>query len=234
MDCACVIHGTTYDWIYVEKLYNMLLRQNPTGIRMHVYTEPERNVPAHMIKHCLEDWPGVSGPRKSWWYKLQMFNPKHFDGTMLYLDLDVIVYNDLTWITNADTNYFWTIRDFKYLQRPGINSMNSSLMYWNVGKFGWVWDKFKSEDILNTTRRYPGDQDYLQQVIDHNQRRFFEDRRVQSWRWQAHDGGYNFRNRSPNTPGTGTQVNPDASVLIFHGKPKPHEITDPVVTDLWQ
>jgi len=57
IDCACVIHGTGYDWIYVERLYNMLNRHLSGGCRMHVYTEHDRSVPPHMIKHCLEDWP---------------------------------------------------------------------------------------------------------------------------------------------------------------------------------
>jgi hypothetical protein len=50
-DCACVIHGTGYDWQYVDKLYNMLTRHLPQGIRFHVYTEEHRSVPSHMIKH---------------------------------------------------------------------------------------------------------------------------------------------------------------------------------------
>jgi hypothetical protein len=50
-DCACVIHGTGYDWQYVEKLYNMLSTTFAQGIRFHVYTEAHRPVPSHMIKH---------------------------------------------------------------------------------------------------------------------------------------------------------------------------------------
>jgi hypothetical protein len=60
-DCACVIHSTGYSWDYVERLYRMLTRALPGGIRMHVYTEESRPVPAHMIKHVLHEWPGLSG-----------------------------------------------------------------------------------------------------------------------------------------------------------------------------
>ena len=66
-DCACVIHGTGYDWQYVEKLYNMLSRNLPNGIRFHVYTEATRPVPDHMIKHALQEWPGIAGPQREWW-----------------------------------------------------------------------------------------------------------------------------------------------------------------------
>ena len=84
IDCACVIHGSGYDWQYVERLYNMLCRNLLKEVRLHVYTEHDRSVPPHMVKHILEDW-GISGPKRSWWYKMQLFNPTHFAGNMLQL-----------------------------------------------------------------------------------------------------------------------------------------------------
>jgi hypothetical protein len=69
IDCACVIHGTGYDWIYVEQLRNMLSRNLSREVRLHVYTEASRSVPAPYIKHELTDW-GISGPKRSWWYKI--------------------------------------------------------------------------------------------------------------------------------------------------------------------
>ena len=99
VDCACVIHGTGYDWIYVERLYNMLSRNLPNGIRFHVYTEHDRLVPAHMIKHVLTDWPEISGPKRSWWYKLQLFNSAHHQGNLLYFDLDTVILRDISWIS---------------------------------------------------------------------------------------------------------------------------------------
>ena len=56
VDCACVIHGKAYDWRYVERLYNMLSRNLDREVRMHVYTEHDRSVPPHMVKHILDDW----------------------------------------------------------------------------------------------------------------------------------------------------------------------------------
>jgi len=187
-DCACVIHGEAYSWEYVEKLYNMLSRHLPAGIRMHVYTEPHRPVPAHMIKHELLEWPGISGPKRSWWYKMQLFDNSHFTGAM----------------------------------------------YWDTAKFGWVWDKFTEEDINKVVTRWPGDQDYINQIISPNQRRYFADYHCQSFRWQALDGGMNFRARKANSPGGGVKLAPDASVLVFHGKPKPHEVSNPHIQQLWQ
>lgn len=233
VDCACVIHSTGYDWIYVERLYNMLNRWLPGGARLHVFTEQDRAVPNHMIKHVLDDWPGIAGPKKSWWYKLQMFNPAHHQGNLLYFDLDCVIVADLTWIAALDTDYFWTLKDFKYLQQPAWGNMNSSVMWWNTAKFAWVWDQFNKLGRDSVIRRWHGDQDFINATIDHTKKRYFDVKRFHSWRWQAWDGGMNFQSRKHNAPGQGTRIAPDVSALIFHGSPKPHQITDPVIQNFW-
>lgn len=233
VDCACVIHGNGYNWQYVERLYNMLSRVFPQGIRMHVYTEHDRSVPPHMIKHILTDW-GVSGPKKSWWYKMQLFNPKHFTGDILYLDLDVVIVRELDFIHQLPTDYFWTIRDFRYLQNTRTSAMNSSMMWFNVSKFSWIWDKFNRTDVNTVMKSYPGDQDYLGAVLDINQRRFFEDRFFESYRWQCLDGGFDFARRKHRNPERGVTIAPDTAVVVFHGHPKPHEVQDPLIKSLWK
>ena len=234
-DCACVIHSTGYDWVYVEKLYNMLNRNLNGEIRFHVYTEPDRPVPSHMIKHELTEWMGITGPKRSGWYKMQLFNPEHHAGNLLYFDLDCVIVNDLNWITQLPTSNFWTIRDFRYLQRQSYSGMNSSVMWWNVAQFGNIWSDFKKLDINDTVRRYPGDQDYLGAVIPPTHRRYFDDRYLQSWRWQVQDGGFDFTSRRSKKPGTGAHVSGDTSILVFHGKPKPHECTTfPLIAENWR
>ena len=233
VDCACVIHGTGYDWVYVDRLYNMLQRNLLQGIRMHVYTESSRPVPAHMIRHDLTEWPGISGPRRSWWYKLQLFDSRHHQGNMLYFDLDTVIVRDISWITALPTDCLWGIRDFKYLQNANRSVLNSSIMWWNVSSHAQVWQDFASQDVTTVTRQYPGDQDYIYAALGANRIRYFDQPQIQSWRWQCLDGGYDFARRAHRLPGTGTQIPPDASVLVFHGNPKPHKITDPEIVKLW-
>jgi lipopolysaccharide biosynthesis glycosyltransferase len=185
-----------------------------------------------MIKHILDDW-GISGPKKSWWYKMQLFNREHFAGNMLYLDLDVVLVRELDWVVNCHTDYFWALRDFRYLQNRGAQTLNSSMMWFNVDRFGWVWDDFQKLNLETTVRRYPGDQDYIVQAIDITKRRFFDDKYFESYRWQVMDGGYNFQSRQHYAPNTGATISPDTSVIVFHGHPKPHEVTDPKIVTLW-
>lgn len=233
LDCACVIHGNTYSWDYVEKLYNMLDRHVSNGIRLHVYTEASRPVPEPMIKHALTDW-GFSGPKSSWWYKLQMFDSQHHAGPLLYFDLDTVIVNNIDWIQQLPLNYFWTLRDFKYLWRATHYSMNSSVMWWDTRSFGHVWTEFLSKDLHSWMKKYRGDQDYLHKAIGDQFVRYLEQDRVKSWRWQCLDGGYDFRTKTYPTPGSGTVIPENTDILVFHGQPKPADLQDATIISHWR
>jgi hypothetical protein len=211
----------------------MLQRHITPGIRLHVYTEASRPVPDHMIKHELYDW-GVSGPRRSWWYKLQLFDTAHHNGPLLYFDLDVVIARNIDWIWNLPLDNFWCLRDFKYLWRPTQHVINSSVMWFHTQKFQNVYDSFKRENLEQVFRRYYGDQDYITQAISPTDRRFFDHDCIKSWRWECKDGGWDFKKRIFLTPNTGTVIPEKTSVLVFHGKPKPGDVQDPVIAQHWQ
>jgi len=233
IDCACVIHGTDYSWTYVERLYNMLNRHITPGIRLHVYTEADRPVPKLMIKHVLTEW-NITRPNRGWWYKMQLFNPAHYAGPLLYFDLDTVIVGNIDWIWQQPPEYFWAVRDFKYLWSPNHTGINSSVMWWNTHHFQNLWYTFIQQDLATNMQQYRGDQDYISATIPENQRRFFDITRVQSWRWQCLDGGYDFHKRQHQAPGTGTQFPDNTSIMVFHGNPKPEQITDQTVLNHWQ
>jgi len=107
-------------------------------------------------------------------------------------------------------------------------------MWWDTRQYQQVWQAFKTENLDTVMRRYHGDQVYIGSVIPQNQRRFLDSDSVISWRWQCQDGGYDFRRRRGRIPGTGTQITESASVLVFHGSPKPDKITDVQVLQHWR
>lgn len=234
VDCACVIHGTAYDWLYVDRLYNMLQANCSYKIRMHVFTESTRTVTAPYIKHELTDWPGIAGPKKAWWYKMQLFNAEHIKGQLLYLDLDTVIVGNIDWIWDLSDKYFWAIRDFKHLWRSTWTGINSSVMFWDTEKFQWIWDDFKSKNVTTTAKHFHGDQDYVNSMLDESSRRFFQDGFIKSWRWQIKDAGLNLSTRTYNRPDAGTVLDPVTKIMIFHGHPKPHEIQDPVIEKYWK
>ena len=82
-------------------------------------------------------------------------------------------------------------------------------------------------------QKYHGDQDYISSLIPQNQRRFFNENYIKSWRWECLDGGYDFRKKRHNSPGSGTVIPKHASILVFHGSPKPADISDLVIQQHW-
>jgi len=211
----------------------MLSRHITPGIRLHVYTEADRPVPEPMIKHELTEW-NITRPKRGWWYKMQLFNPDHHSGPLLYFDLDTVVVDNIDWIWQQPTTYFWAIRDFKHLWRPTHTGINSSIMWWNTQHHRNVWDTFIQQNLTTMMQKHQGDQDYISSMIPQNQRRFFNQTYIKSWRWECLDGGYNFQKKRHNSPGTGTLLPKNSSVLVFHGSPKPADILDSVVLQHWQ
>jgi hypothetical protein len=234
LNCACVIHGNLYDWQYVENLYAMLNRNLSYDVRLHVFTEPTRSVPSHVIKHSLQEWPGISGRKKAWWYKLQLFNRDLITGPVLYLDLDTVIIDNIDWLPQLDLKYFWAIRDFRYLWKPRWQGLNSSIMYWNQDQFHWIWDQFVQHGVSKITSKFHGDQDFLTAVIDHSDLQFFNESYIKSWRWQVKDGGINTNTREYLRPGAGAVIPNDTKFVIFHGSPKPHEVDDVLVKKNWR
>jgi hypothetical protein len=186
-----------------------------------------------MIKHALKPWTGANTPVKAWWYKMQLFNPEFHIGNLLYLDLDVVVVRELDFVRSCNTQQLWGIRDFKYLQQRRIPSINSSMMWWNVKEFAWVWEDFCRQGVADVARRFPGDQDYITHSIPLAKRQFFQDQYFESYRWQCLDGGYDFKRRKYREPNQGVKIAGDTAVVVFHGRPNPHEVHDPAIVQLW-
>jgi hypothetical protein len=234
LHCACLIHSTGYDWTYVDRLYNMIVRNLNRDVIFHVYTEESRAVPAHMTKHVLKEWPGQWGARKSWWYKIQLFNSNYYQGPLLYFDLDTVIVGRLDWITELPTKFLWAPKDYRYLWKPSHQGINSSVMWWDTTRFDWVWRDFDQANLGQIMRHYNGDQDYISEKVPPNNIRTFLPMSAMSWRWQVKDGGMNFKTRQYQNPNSGTHIDSRTSILVFHGSPKPHEVKDPVIENFWR
>jgi len=233
IDCACLIHDTLYDWSYVDKLYRSLCRHLTPEVRMHVYTESTRHVPSPYIKHALEEWDGVRGPKKSWWYKVQLFNPVHHTGSMLYFDLDTVIVGNIDWLWQVPSNRFWAARDFKYLMKRSKFAINSSVMWFDPEVYKAVYTEFDVKDVTSNPRcPWPGDQDYIYEKVKESVS-FYSTAQILSYRWQVSQGGYDFRFRKHKDPGAASVIPPEASILVFHGSPNPHEVKDNIIDQHW-
>jgi len=233
IDCACLIHDTLYDWVYVDHLFNALVRNLTPAVKMHVYTEANRHVPFPYVHHHLEEWPGIRGPKQSWWYKIQLFNSQHHPGDLLYFDLDTVITGNIDWIWRNDPDTFHAARDFKHLFRPRRTTINSSVMWFNVPKYNYVYQQFDPSNVATHKSRYHGDQDYIDDKIPELDRQYLDFTKIKSYKWEVAEGGFDFSRRKPKLPGTPTILD-DISVLVFHGNPKPAKVNDPEVMQHWR
>lgn len=165
---------------------------------------------------------------------MQMFDPAHeISGSLLYFDLDVVIVDNLDWMLDLSMDKFWAVRDFRYLWREDRWEINSSIMQWDTKKWHGIWHAFCGQDRSIITKRFAGDQDFLNSMLLPGQIGFFDQHRLLSYRWQAKDGGWDNHRRVYKNPGAGTEIPSTCSVLVFHGQPKPHETHDSLVQRHW-
>ena len=233
IDVGCVLHGEYYTLDYALNLEAMVKRNFSCPVRFHIWTEEARQVPRHWIKHNLTDL-GVNGPRKSWWYKVQIFRNKDFNGRLFYFDLDVVITGNLDWMLSLSEERFWAVRDFRYLWKRNKWTINSSVMVFDTEKYKDIWKKFK-RNHYNIMSQYKGDQDYIQVEVPNADKGWLNQDFVKSYRWQVMDGGINFMYRTyPNKGKERDHIFKNLSIIVFHGVPNPHEINDKAVIRHWR
>jgi hypothetical protein len=187
-----------------------------------------------MIKHALPAW-GIHGPKRSWWYKMKLFDSSEHAGPLLYFDLDTVIIDNIDWICEQPLSWFWAVRDFKYLWKPAYYGINSSVMWWDTRKFAYVWEEFQRKNLQEVMKKYRGDQDYIFDTIRQQEIRYLDSARIKSWKWECVDGGLDLkRKKHNNVDDYSTSITADTDILIFHGQPKPDNTQDATVIQHWR
>lgn len=138
----------------------------------------------------------ASVAKAGWWAKMALF--KVFTGPTFYLDLDTLILGNLDFIADYQGK-FAILRDF---YRP--EGYGSGVMMWNED-MSWVWDRWVKTGMMTHAL---GDQGMLELMIDRADR--LQDvfpGKIVSYKVHCAD------NMRPK----------DASIMCFHGDPKPHD-----------
>jgi len=226
----CLKHGNKYGPEYVNKLYNMVKRNLTLDHKFICFTEDTRGIDSHIECHPL---PGIKA--QGWWYKPWFLSTQlPFKGTFLYLDLDLIVFNNMDKLFTYQPDVgFIIIRDFNRQIRSNWDRMNSSVFRCKVGSQYNAWAEFE-KNAMNHMRRFPGDQDFMYRMIK-NDYAFFPDSWIQSYKWEMRGrdtltvtaGGRNFK-----TPGK-PKILKDTSIAVFHGLPNIPDAVDDWPKEHW-
>jgi len=228
----CLKHGTKYSADYVNKLYNMVKRNctidyefvcltdNSTGINSNVKILP---LPKNLT---------------GWWCKPYMFsNNLPLKGTILYMDLDVVISGNIDKLFTYEPEHWCTIRDFTRAMRPQWQKYNSSIIKYQAGSLHHIWQEFNN-DVKGIQHKHFGDQDFLYEVAIRTRKpKLYPDEWIQSWKWEIRNdrafqpgglrGNRKFREIENVTPP------PNCCICVFHGDPNPHNCEDPWVVKNW-
>lgn len=207
--------GTKYPIGYVEVLSDMLARnlsELPDVMPWCITDDPD-SLPED-IEPIAHDraYPG-------WWAKLQLFSPDMpwAEGDRVaYFDLDVAITGRLEDLVQ----HKGIVKDWGW---PGFNS---SVMVWDHGEHRKIWTQFTPDRIAqpSTGELAPllpkgqvngGDQEWISEIAPEFP--LLPPEWCVSYRWQAADW----------PPA-------DSKVVCFHGEPKPHEITEGWVPNIWK
>ena len=145
---VCLKHGSKYSSEYVNKLHNMCKRHLTVPFEFVCFTDDLRGIDANIKTITLKEI-GVSG----WWYK-PMFFDKNFplDGTLLYMDLDIVINANIDNLFTYQPDKFCIIRDFNRSLRHDWNRMNSSIFRLKSSSMGYVFDNFMESHEMNIRR----------------------------------------------------------------------------------
>ena len=228
----CLKHGTKYSFDYVNRLYNMVKRNCTIDFEFVCLTEDPRDLDPNIKVIALP------GGLQGWWCKPYMFsNDLPLKGTILYLDLDVVISGNIDKLFTYCPTHWCTIRDFTRVMRPSWKKYNSSIVRFKSGQLHHVWEEFdKNKNEIQ--KRLHGDQDWLYEATRKNQAMLYPDSWILSWKWEVRKsrafakGGLK-GNRKLEVIENVTP-RPECCVCVFHGDPQPHNCLDPWVVDNWK
>lgn len=137
-------------------------------------------------------------PYYGWWQKIGLFAPRIATNRSLYFDLDVVIIDNIDYLADY-TNRFSAPPNWA---QSGHGGIQSSVMAW-PGNWFKPYEQF---NYLIDRARLWGDQEFLTELLGDD------------WQKISNVGSYKYhcRNGKPE----------DLSVLAFHGKPDPHEVSD--------
>jgi hypothetical protein len=228
---VCLKHGNKYDANYVNILHRMFRRNCTLDVNFVCFTEDSIGLDSD-----IDVRPLPTSNIRGWWYKPMFFNKNiGLEGTLLFCDLDVVIFNNIDKLFTFAPDEFCIIRDFNRMRVSGWTKMNSSVFRINVGQHDHVYENF-IKDYTNIAKRFHGDQDWIYNQTHDKEHTFWPDEWIQSYKWEMRGDPVMTRvngKRNWTIPGE-PNVNPQTSIAVFHGEPNPRDCIDPWVIDNWK
>lgn len=203
-----------YNHEYVNKMYNMIEKNLTLPYKFYCLTEDPTDLNSNInVVHLPIEYK-----LQGWWWKTFMFKQGLFEyDTNFYIDLDMIVMSNIDHYMTYEPNLFLGLRDVSYVRNDKINTLGSGLMKWPNNKYHDIWDHMTiKKDNVMATYKGSGDQGY---IWDKHKTDiyFFPEEWYESFKWEYEVVGHK----------------ESSSILVFHGREKPHNCHHPIVQEYW-
>lgn len=221
INIVCLKWGEKYPSQYVNRLYRMVERHLDRPFRFFCLTENPQGLDSQITPLPIEQ-EGLQG----WWYKLTLFKKNFYDlsGPILYFDLDVVIVGNINFLVDLPG-------DFLIIRDASRQLMwNSSVMRFRAGQFAEIWDGFLAEkdQILAS---YNGDQEWIFHCVP--EASTWPGDKILSYKKGLKSRAFAFLPKQICSflglramQFMDTPLEPDAAVIVFHGKPDPEDVMD--------
>jgi len=228
---VCIKQGSKYDSRYVNILYNMVTRNLRLDHEFICFTDDTHDLESGIRDKKLDKNINLPG----WWNKILLFN-KDLDirGTVLFLDLDIVIHSSIDILFTYQAGKFAIIRDFTRYARKKTTKFNSSVFRLETAQMSYVYDRFIS-DQSRIGKMFKGDQEWINHCVDGDYC-FWPDEWIQSYKWEfkkqfsCASGRYLIDCSNSSSD----DIISRSSILVFHGDPKPHECGDHFIQQHWR
>lgn len=155
INVICVKWGDKFGSHFVNRLYSMVTKNLSHEFRFYCYTDDSEGIDSDIeIIDIPED-----NDLEVWWNKLALFQKGMFNGTCLFLDLDVVIQNNIDHlIDHLDKDCLTKVKCYwkdKSKTKYGIDpnnikssydmTNNSSVMLWEADSLCDVWNHFMED-----------------------------------------------------------------------------------------
>lgn len=155
INVICVKWGDKFGPHFVNRLHRMVQKNLTTDFRFYCYTDDSKGI--------NDDVRIIDIPKDNtlevWWNKLALFQEGMFSGTCLFLDLDVVVQNNIDHFVHyldkdrlTKVKCYWKDEDkTKYGRDPDDPKSsydmtnNSSVMLWEADGLCDIWNHFSND-----------------------------------------------------------------------------------------
>jgi hypothetical protein len=165
INVVCLKWGNKYDAGYVNKLYAGVKRNSTVDFKFWCFTDD-----ATELNQNIEITPLPHGNRlNSWWNKLYLFSrdlPMSRNSTVVYIDLDTLIVDNIDHILTADYQKLTVLRDFYHGLVKSAGRVGSGLMAWRHGAYDYVWKSFMRDPEKAVKKATPhGDQWWIERAV---------------------------------------------------------------------